>query len=323
MHAYSARLRGIAAATALLVGLWVAAQVLPEAVAAPHGFDLSNALIPPSAILSGGVPEDGIPAILDPRFVSSGQARYLRDNDVVVGFEHNGDARAYPLRILVWHEVVNDTVRGLPIAVTYCPLCGTAMVFDRRAGGAERSFGVSGLLYNSDVLLYDHQTNSLWSQLMTKSVAGPGAGTALRWLPAEQVSWKAWRKANPGGYVLSTETGFANNYSSTTPYQGYGNTGRLMFPVPTYRNELRNKEWVAGILLNGTAMAYPLAKLPAGITTDSVGGASITIDHDPASGRIRVSTEAGKPIPNVKVYWFAWQAFYPDTGLFEANTSAP
>ena len=142
-----------------LVGLALAACVLAgnEAgePASLNGFALTNPQVPIAEIRSGGPPRDGIPAIDQPVFVAGNSARFLRDDDLVVSFSEGGETRAYPLRILVWHEIVNDTVGGRPVAVTYCPLCGTAMVFDRRVGDRTLSFGVSGLLYQSDVLMYD------------------------------------------------------------------------------------------------------------------------------------------------------------------------
>ena len=156
-----------------------------------NGFDLSNASIPRDDIFRGGPPRDGIPSIDDPRFVASSSVDYLDDGDIVIGFAQGGTARAYPTRILVWHEIVNDEVDGEPIAVTYCPLCGTAMVFRRSVGGRQRTFGVSGLLYQSDVLMYDRESESLWSQLAMRAVAGPAEGTELEWLPSEHMTWKA------------------------------------------------------------------------------------------------------------------------------------
>lgn len=197
-----------------------------------NGFDVSNATIPKSEILRGGPPRDGIPAIDEPKFLPVSKAHFLRDEDPVIGLVEKGEARAYPLRILVWHEIVNDTVGGRPITVVYCPLCGTGMVFDRRYAGEELTFGVSGLLYNSDVLMYDRQTESLWSQLKMEAVAGPQVGQKMHWLASEQMTWSAWKKRYPDSKVLSTETGYKKNYNSP-PYAGYEQTESTLFPVPT------------------------------------------------------------------------------------------
>jgi hypothetical protein len=158
-----------------------------------NGFDVSNAVIPTSEIRSGGPRREGIPAIDRPSFLRPSQVNYLSDDDLVVSVTLDGKTRAYPLRILVRHEIVNDQVGQSAFVVTYCPLCGTAMVFDRSMGGRTRSFGVSGLLYQSDVLMYDRESESLFSQLAMKAIAGPFVGTSLEWLPSEHMTWGKWR----------------------------------------------------------------------------------------------------------------------------------
>lgn len=173
-----------------------------------NGFDVSNAKIPVRDILLGGPGRDGIPAIDWPRFIRPTAVNFLRPDDPVLGVTIQGRTRAYPLRILVWHEIVNDVLSGRPIAVTYCPLGGTAMVFDRKVGPRTLSFGGSGLLYHSDVLMYDRQTESLWSQLAMKAVSGPLVNAQLEWLPSEHLTSAAWKPKYPPGEVHSTQTGF-------------------------------------------------------------------------------------------------------------------
>jgi hypothetical protein len=279
-----------------------------------NGFDVSNATVPKSEIRRGGPPRDGIPAILKPKFTSIAGTDWLRDDDVVMGFGEGEQARAYPLRILNWHEIVNDTVGDKRIVVTYCPLCGTGMVFDRVVEGKERTFGVSGLLYQSDVLMYDHQTESLWSQLMMESVAGKSAGQKLPWLPSEQTTWKAWRERNPKGQVLSTDTGHRRDYSRD-PYTGYAKREETIFPVPKHRADFGNKEWVVGVIINGQPKAYPVTRLQQKVT-DKVGGQIIHLTHDRANGEVRVTDEKGNALPSVGAFWFAWQAFYPKTEVY-------
>jgi hypothetical protein len=160
------------------------------------GFDLSEAIIPSKDFRRGGPPPDGIPSIDEPKFTPVAEVDFLEPDDTIIAFEKDGVARAYPFRILIWHEIVNDVVADQPTAVVFCPLCGTAMVFDRRYDDQTLEFGVSGLLYNSDVLMFDRQTKSLWSQLGLKSVSGKFAGTELDWLPSKQTTWQAWQKAN-------------------------------------------------------------------------------------------------------------------------------
>lgn len=284
-----------------------------------NGFDVSNATIPHKQILGGGPPRDGIPAILQPKFVPAAEATYLLDRDIVVGIEREGVSKAYPLRILVWHEIVNDTVGEDLLVITYCPLCGTCMVFDRQFGGKEHTFGVSGLLYQSDVLMYDHQTESLWSQLKTQSVAGKMVGTDLSWVPSSQMTWGAWKSKHPDTLVLSKNTGFRRNYDRM-PYQGYEDTPRTYFPVPSYRDELGNKDLVIGIIVKGSPKAYSVEALE-GLSTrpfkDVIGGYKVEVDYSPSekSASVRL-TDTEEIIPHVSVYWFAWQAFYPQTKLF-------
>jgi len=284
----------------------------------PNGFDISNATIPKNEIFSGGPPRDGIPAIDKPKFVTTAEAGFLRDDDLVVSYTIGGKARAYPLRVLVWHEIVNDDFEGQSIAVTYCPLCGTAMVFDRRVGERALSFGVSGLLYQSDVLMYDRQTESLWSQLAMKSVAGPLVNTPLDWLPSAHLTWAAWKAKHPGGQVLSPDTGFQRDYEGAA-YAGYEDHPETMFPVPAHRQELPRKEWVAGILVNGTAKAYPLKALAERPSfQDRIGDLEIEVEFDAKTRLLTIRRrDTGELLPYVKAYWFAWQAFYPATELWE------
>lgn len=282
-------------------------------------FDLSNAIIPVHEIFSGGPPKDGIPAILHPKFIAADTADFLSEGDLVIGMEHNGVAKAYPLRIIIWHEIVNDTIADLPVAVTYCPLCGTSMVFDRRVGGEEYTFGVSGLLYHSDVLMYDHQTDSLWSQLMMQSIAGQKVSSPLTWLVSEEMAWGAWRERHPETLVLSKDTGYERNYDGTA-YASYMKFDGVMFPVPRTREELPQREWVMGIIVDGVAKAYPidaLQLLNGEPLLDRIGSLDVTIIYDESKKwPSAMRTDTKETLPHVRVYWFAWQAFYPETQLY-------
>ncbi len=303
-------------------GKALAQTASPPRVKSPDhllGFYVGNATIPREEILRGGPPKDGIPAILQPRFVRAGRAGFMKRDDLVLGIAGEETQRAYPLRIVVWHEVVNDTVDGVPVAVTYCPLCGTCMVFDRRVNGEELTFGVSGLLYNSDVLMYDHQSESLWSQLKMASVAGDRAGESLTWLPAEQMTWAAWKAKYPGTEVLSTNTGYGRDYGGTA-YAGYATSDNIMFPVSFTRIELKKKAWVAGVLIDGVAKAYPIAELekmrPRQHLEDEVNGFPLVVTYDARAKYATFSGADGSRIPHVTAYWFAWQAFYPGTEIY-------
>lgn len=281
-----------------------------------NGFDLSKATISTGDIYGGGPPRDGIPAIDAPKFISPNEVKFLRDDDIVISFTHAGITRAYPLRILIWHEIVNDTIGNKSIAITYCPLCGTAMVFDRTISGKVRRLGVSGLLFQSDVLMYDRESNSLWSQLMMQGVSGPAAGTQLSLLPSEHLRWSAWREKYPQGQVLSDDTGHRRDYSAEA-YASYFATDQTMFPVPHSRRELRNKDWIIGVILDGTAKAYPAAQMPNTPIKDRIGRREITVSYDTATSQPVVIDSKGQPVPYVVAFWFAWQAFYPKTELWK------
>jgi hypothetical protein len=304
------------------IALLVAGFVAESAIASPqssfNGFNVSNASIPTSEILSGGPGRDGIPSIDNPRFTRPSAANFMLPEDLVVSVTIGGKTRAYPLRILAWHEIVNDELGGQAIAVTYCPLCGTAMVFNRQIGERTMSFGVSGLLHYSDVLMYDRETESLWSQLAMKSIAGPLVNTQLEWLASEHLTLAAWREKYPQGEVLSAQTGARRNYSGTA-YAGYEQSMDTMFPVPTHRAELPKKAWVVGVIVDGVARAYPLRSLPSNTTVkDQVNDVAVEITFDPVSQQALVK-RGGEVIPSVNVYWFAWQAFYPRTGLWSGD----
>src|SRR5919197_4096401 len=182
--------------------------------------DFGRHTVPLREFMSGGPGKDGIPALERPRFLRVGEATYLRPQEPVIALTLAGQARAYPLQILVWHEIVNDTVAGVPVAVTFCPLCNTAIAFDRRVGGRTLSFGTTGNLRNSDLVMYDRQTESWWQQFGGEAIVGRYTGTQLRQLPAQIVSWGSFRKAHPNGLVLTRHTGFSRPYGNS-PYLGY------------------------------------------------------------------------------------------------------
>lgn len=286
-----------------------------------NGFDLSNSSIDSSKIFSGGPPRDGIPAIDKPKFIAVSEVNYLSSEDQVISFSHGKITRAYPLRILVWHEIVNDSIGDKAIAITYCPLCGTAMVFERNFSINNqqeiKSFGVSGLLYQSDVLMYDRQSESLWSQLAMQAISGPAKGSKLKWLASEQMSWYEWTQKYPDGQVLSLDTGFKRHYQGEA-YKDYFASNRPMFPVPETRDELKLKSWVLGIIIDGQAKAYAMDDLAKNKhLKDKLGAKQISITYDPKSKYAQVKDATGESIPSVQVFWFAWQAFYPQTQVWK------
>lgn len=304
-----------------VVMLVVALSVTSALAVTRNGFDLAESLVPVDEIRSGGPPRDGIPALDDPKLVRAEKADFLTGEDRVLGLERRGEARAYPIKILNWHEIVNDEVAGQPIAVTYCPLCGTGMVFDAEVAGRTLQFGVSGLLYKSDVLLYDRQTESLWSQIGKEAIAGPLRGVPLTALPVTHTSWQAWRKAHPETLVLSTQTGHARDYSRD-PYGGYGEESGLYFPVGPRSDRFHPKEWVLGVEVNGRFKAYPfseLAKSGQRKIRDRFNDRTILIRFDPVNQSATAHGTDGRQLPAVPGFWFAWYAFHPETEVFTAG----
>ncbi len=285
-----------------------------------NDFDLSDTLMPRAQIHHGGPPRDGIPAIDEPEFLEPAAAGFLNDQDRVLGMVRNGISKAYPVRILNYHEIVNDRFGDEAVVVSFCPLCGTGMAFAARVAGETHSFGVSGLLYNSDVLLYDRETESLWSQIMRKAISGPRKGTELEQLPLAHTTWRDWRQRHPQTLVLSTDTGYRRDYSRT-PYQGYGTSDAIYFPVSNINRKYHPKEMVLGLTVNGSAKVYPFAELAKGPATftDQVGGQSVVLEFDARNRTGRALDRHGEGIPSVLAFWFAWIAFHPDTAIYEPD----
>ena len=285
-----------------------------------NGFDLSQTDVPVSEIHRGGPPRDGIPALTDPEFLRAGDVRWLRDDDRVLGVYRNGIAKAYPLGIMNYHEVVNDVFADEPIAVTYCPLCFSGVAFRaRERDGARLLLGVSGLLYNSDVLLYDRRTESLWSQIAARAISGPRRGETLETVPIANTTWTAWRAEHPDSLVLSRNTAYSRNYDRD-PYAEYVEDEALMFPVRFRMHGRHPKTPVLGVRVGERARAYPFSAFPETgrhRIEDELGGESLTIliDADARSGR--VLDAQGEEIPSLTVFWFAWFAFHPETDWYE------
>ena len=282
-----------------------------------NGFDVAGGLIDPLDIYHGGPERDGIPAIDRPRFLA-GTAREgaLDPDERVMGVNHNGIAKAYPIRILDQHEIVNDWFRDTPVTITFCPLCGTGMVFLAQVGDSTLRFGVSGLLYNSDVLLYDRSTESLWSQIMRTAVTGPMKGEQLTQIPAQHTTWGSWLKHHPESLLLSRDTGFVRDYDAE-PYYDYKRLPMIMFPTVHQDLRIPGKTWVVGIELDDQALAIPFEQLDKldGVLRLKLGENALNIHWDRESSSARAFTGAGKEIPTTSGYWFAWVAFYPQTAL--------
>lgn len=293
-------------------------------------FDLSEASIPREQIRSGGPAKDGIPALTDAKFVEASQAKFLDPADRVVGVIIGREAKAYPLKILNFHEVVNDRVGGRPLAVTYCPLCDSVAVFDAQTAAGRIEFGVSGLLFNSNVLLYDRspdQPESLWSQMRSEAVSGPRRGQTLLTVPVELTTWTDWKVRHPQTAVLSLDTGHRRDYSRN-PYAGYFRQPRLMFPVqPADQNRrLPPKSRVLGVSAGEVARAYPLTEFASVRQpeefSESLAGRQFTLHYDPRHRTLRV-VRSGAGVEWMYAFWFAWYAFHPDTELFHREPDFP
>lgn len=282
------------------------------------GFDFSQHSIPIDEIHSGGPAKDGIPALYDPRFMLAKDVEYLKQSDRILGLTINGEAKAYPIKVLNWHELVNDSVGGKDVLVSYCPLCGTGMAFDAKIDGKRFLFGVSGKLYNSDVLMYDKETESLWSQIKMEAVTGSMTGKRLTLLPLVHTTWGAWKFKHPDTKVLSKKTEHFRNYSDS-PYSTYETSDQIMFPVKHKDDRLSRKEWVLGVIINKEAKAYSFKRLSKEqrAVKDKVGGQNIIVVYDEDHQSAVIFDEQNNIIPSTQAYWFAWAAFYPNTDLYK------
>ena len=255
-------------AAALVTALAVALAACSSAVGSNgpgHGAGSSaSPLVDPADIIPGGPPPDGIPPIDHPRFQPASSVNWLAPREPVVAIELSGDARAYPVQIFIWHEIVNDTVGGVPVTVTYCPLCNTGIAFKRPTiDGKLLDFGTSGKLYNSNLVMYDRQTNSYWPQALGEAVTGPLTGTKLQLVPVQLVAWRDWRAAHPGGKVLSRDTGASRDYG-TNPYVSYDqpNSHPFLF-AGRLDPRLPPKARVVGVQVGADVVAFPYAALTA------------------------------------------------------------
>lgn len=283
-----------------------------------NSFDLSKSSIPVEEIKSGGPPKDGIPAIDNPKFLKASETS-LKKQARILGVYENGIAKAYPIAILNYHEIVNDHFGEQAVVITYCPLCGSGIAFDAQINEEVLTFGVSGLLYNSDVLLYDRQTESLWSQLKYEAVTGELKGEILKILNTANTTWKAWKDKHPTTLVLSEDTGFNRDYSRD-PYPNYEQNQQLYFPVSNVNDLFEPKERVIGLEINGKSKAYPfseLKKLKGKVLENSFEGQELKITYNSQAQSAEILDENGKQIPAVTNFWFAWFAFNPETEVYE------
>lgn len=281
-----------------------------------NGFDLSDSLINRSEIHHGGPVKDGIPSIDHPHFIQPKEAHFLKKTDRVLGISINGVSKAYPIKILNYHEIVNDH----QMVISYCPLCASGVAYSANIKGEYLHFGVSGLLYNSDVLLYDRKTQSLWSQLLAKAITGDFKGTKLKRLYLENSRWDSWLIAHPNTLVLSTDTGYQRNYQHS-PYQGYANSRQLFFPVSHLDKRYHPKEWVLGIEVQGIFKVYPFAELSKvkSPLRETIQGQKITLYFDAEKRIGQFLDQQQKPLISTTSFWFAWMAFHPNSLVFTGS----
>ena len=288
-----------------------------------NGFNVSVSSIPLDLILPGGPARDGIPALTDPKFVPIHEVDFMKDDDILVSVTTNGETRGYPFRILNWHEVVNDQVGDDAFVVSYCPLCGTAFVFDADVDGVRHHFGVSGLLFQNNLLMYDQETESLWSQFALQGVSGRKMGAKLTWRFSRQMTWRDWKREFSGGKLMSNDTGFDRFFFDYNfdPYGDYAVGDGPRFPTQQpVRDDLPAMEWIWGVTVGDVAKAYPLNRLPDSLPIrDNLNGARLELVLDADARSVRVTNlDTRTPLDNgVGAFWFSWQDFFPDTEVFD------
>jgi len=318
------RRRFLLGSAAALAAACAPRVALPPASAAPAGAPSAT----PSEgdeldqisrlIQSGGPPPDGIPPVEQPKYVSIAEAsKKWSDDDVVDTFTIEGQPRAYPRFITVWHEIVNEIAGGKPISITYCPLTGSTLVFSGvLADGRETTFGTSGMLYNSNLVMYDRATKSMWPQLFGVAVRGDLKGQRLTEMGGAVTStFGRWKAKFPDGVVLSTDTGHVRTYG-ISPYGTYDEERMVIFPVRHSDERFHPKKVFVGVRANGAALAIPkLEFLEQGKEASfEVGGRKLVARHDQDLYAIRVLDRlTEEPVNAYEVMWFAWYAFNPNT----------
>ncbi len=278
--------------------------------------------VPLNEIIGGGPAKDGIPSIDNPKFISIQEAsKTLSDADPGIALEIEGVNRFYPFQILVWHEIVNDTINGKRALITYCPLCLSGIVFDPVVKGERVEFGASGKLWNSNLVMYDRKTDSLWSQILGEAIVGEMTGTKLTVLPSDQIRFGDWKKLHPDGQVLSRDTGDMRFYGRD-PYGDYYTTPGTYFPVGKEDSRLEEKEFILGVVINDKAKAYwPPAIKKTGRIEDAFEGKTIVVEYQKDIDAVRLFEKKSDGtlvrINPFGSFWFSWVAAHPDTELYK------
>ncbi len=282
-------------------------QPPPDARAEFPKTDFTKHSVPYSEILPGGPPRDGIPAIDRPQFVPVAEAdAWLDDREPVLVVQVGEDVRAYPIQILIWHEIVNDVVGGKPLVITYCPLCNTGIAFERTVNGQVLDFGTTGRLRYSNLIMYDRQTESWWQQATGEAIVGTFTGTRLRFYPSRMMAWAQFREAYPHGRVLSRETGYVRDYGRN-PYIGYDRTTEpFLYRGPRIKEALPLLARVYTIATEAEAVAYPYDVVRKfGVINDRVAGQPVVLFWAPgvASPLDAARIDQGREVGTVLAYW--------------------
>jgi hypothetical protein len=325
------RIRWLIVVLALSVAAGGVAVAFPEYKRAEWpNTDFSKTSIVLDEIMSGGPPRDGIPPIDDPKFLPVSEATGLADTEPVIGLVIGGEAKAYPLRILIWHEIANDTVGGVPVAVTFCPLCNAAMVFDRRVDARVLDFGTTGMLRNSDLVMYDRQTESWWQQFLGEAIIGELTGTVLKALPSRLESWRNFRERAPDGLVLVPNNPNMRAYGRN-PYAGYDTSARpFLYAGATPENvaplsrvislEDRSQAWSMDLLArkgeivlsNGVVITWAPGQ------NSALGDRIIANGADVGNVLVRRKTgDAWEDVTYFVDFAFAFHAFSPDAPIHD------
>lgn len=327
----------------VILAVMIAATTVP-ALAAPDiwrregwtATDFSRHSIPWDEVTSGGLPKDGIPSLDHPQFVAATNEKHIPANEPVIGLVINGDARAYPLRILMWHEIANDSVAGIPVAVTYCPLCNAAIVFDRRATGKTLTFGTSGKLRRSDLVMYDRQTESWWQQFTGEAIVGSLTGTKLSMIPSRLESFALFKERNPDGKVLVPDSSAQRAYGRN-PYEGYDTSAIPFLYRGEYPDGINPMARVVAVrdATSATALSVELLRAHGQIHS---GDYVLSWRPGQASALDRQTLAGGRDVGNVIVqkavtgqledtpydvtFAFVFHAFHPDVEIIQTCRTA-
>jgi hypothetical protein len=312
-------LRFVVCALPLLVALVASGDESPRPVTeSPNGFDLSKRVVPLESIRSGGPARDAIRSVDTPEFVRPAEAVWAPPPVAAIGVASAGEARAYPIHLMEYHQIVNDTIGGVPVVVTYDPLTGVPMAFERSVAGKLLHFGVSGLIHRAQFLLYDRETESLWAQYEGRAIAGPLAGSKLERIPIRQEPIGAWLQRHPETTVLARPDRMGIDYRYS-PFQAYWVSEVVPVEVDARDDRYHPKEVALGVERNGKTRVYLGSILTAegGRIVDEFEGRRIRVAYDSKSGTFL--WEAPDDVRVTDAYWFAWKSFNPDTEIWQGK----